>query len=450
MPRGKNQHKPSPPEVLIRPHVERFVEMNLSYPAMVEHLKEYYDSSQYSLGLESLKKKARAWGIKRARGQGHTRFSKQGMRDMKNTLQRVEEKIEVFDLHYYFLIDYRKKVLQYMKSHHPQEVASRRRRGGLVWKRFWTAGVNDVWALDQHDKWKRFHLYLHCSMEVYSGTVLWVKIWWTNRNSRRISGWYFDTVEELGVMPLITQSDRGTENNGVANAQTLLRHLHDPSLSDSLQHHWMSKGANIKPEIFWSELHRRWSPGFEELLDYGIDNGLYDPSDILERLVFFYIFIPWLQRELDVFRTRYNTSSKCNDPNKILPKGKPALIFEAPFVYGGEGFGVFVDPAHLAEVRSACAPTDNPVFNMVPPAFHRLAEAAYNQMGHPAVCRENAWAIYLQLLEQVRALEGSPDLQELLTIQAADHLDDIYFYIKMPSGDFTEQPPRTTFTCERP
>ena len=84
-------------------------------------------------------------------------------------------------------------------------------------------------------------------------------------------------------MPLITQSDRGTKNNGVANAQTVLRHLHDPSLSDSLQHRWMPKGVNIKPEIFWKDLRRRWSPGFEALLDEGIENGLYDPTDILER-----------------------------------------------------------------------------------------------------------------------------------------------------------------------
>lgn len=193
-------------------------------------------------------------------------------------------------------------MLEYLKTAHPEEVAARlRNRGGMVRKRFWAVGVNDLWTFDQHDKWKRFYLYLHVAVEPVSGLVLWLKIWWTNRNPRLITRYYCDTVEELGgvsrrshwgvtvysrpaACPLITQSDRGSENNGIANGHTVLRHLYDPSLSGSLQHKWMHrKGANIKPEIFWSELRRRWTPEFEKLLDYGVQEGLYDPEDYIER-----------------------------------------------------------------------------------------------------------------------------------------------------------------------
>ena len=51
-------------------------------------------------------------------------------------------------------------------------------------------------------------------------------------------------------MPLLTQSDPGIENNGIANGYTLLWYLQDPSLSTTLQHIFKGSYCNIKPEIF--------------------------------------------------------------------------------------------------------------------------------------------------------------------------------------------------------
>ena len=81
---------------------------------------------------------------------------------------------------------------------------------------------------------------------------------------------------------MITQSDPGTENVGVANAQTLLRQMHDPMLDGFVQHRWMCAKKNIKPEIAWSQLCRRFSPGFKALLDTGLDAGWYDPDNTLQ------------------------------------------------------------------------------------------------------------------------------------------------------------------------
>jgi hypothetical protein len=81
---------------------------------------------------------------------------------------------------------------------------------------------------------------------------------------------------------LITQSDLGTENTGIANAQTLLRQLHDPSLHGTLQHRWKREKKNVKPEITWSQTRKRWSPGFEYYLNEGIANHWFDPEDYRE------------------------------------------------------------------------------------------------------------------------------------------------------------------------
>ena len=57
-------------------------------------------------------------------------------------------------------------------------------------------------------------------------------------------------------MPLVTQSDPGTENFGIANAQTMLRQTLDPSLTGFVQHRWMRSNKNVMPEIAWSQLRR--------------------------------------------------------------------------------------------------------------------------------------------------------------------------------------------------
>jgi hypothetical protein len=137
-------------------------------------------------------------------------------------------------------------------------------------------------------------------------------------------------------MPLITQSDLGTENFGIANAQTLLRQHYDPNLQGTLQHRWMRTKKNVMPEITWSQLRRRFTPGFETLLDQGVNEGWYDIENTLQmfesspfllvwhifnlnafRMVFRWVFIPWLQRELDAYRDRINNSSKRRDRNKV-------------------------------------------------------------------------------------------------------------------------------------
>ena len=86
-------------------------------------------------------------------------------------------------------------------------------------------------------------------------------------------------------MPLVSQSDPGSENFGLANGHTLLRHWHDQSLVGTLQHRWMNEKKNVMPEIGWSQLRHRWTPGFEDILDIGVNNGWYDPNILLQAYV---------------------------------------------------------------------------------------------------------------------------------------------------------------------
>ncbi|KAI6023297.1 hypothetical protein EDC04DRAFT_2574814 [Pisolithus marmoratus] len=145
---------------------------------------------------------------------------------------------------------------------------------------FWAAGVNDIWVVDQHDKWIHFGLALHTGIEPFSGKILWIQIWHSNRNPQLILTYYLDVVKELGFIPLITQSDPGSKNFGIANTQTMLCQWHDSALEGTLQHWWM--GDSISNKIMWSQPCQHFTPGFKLLLEDGVHQGWYDVDNTLQ------------------------------------------------------------------------------------------------------------------------------------------------------------------------
>ncbi len=90
----------------------------------------------------------------------------------------------------------------------------------------------------------------------------------------------------LGIL-LLTQSDLGSENFGIANAHTSIRQSMDTTgaLAGTLQHQWMHGHANIKPEIAWKQFRIRFSRGFENLFETELYKA-YNPVNALQKSVF--------------------------------------------------------------------------------------------------------------------------------------------------------------------
>jgi hypothetical protein len=92
---------------------------------------------------------------------------------------------------------FRQLVGHLLKIVEPEKVEQRRRRR-LKRRRFWAAGVNDVWPQDQHDKWGRFGLWLHAGLEAFSGEINWLRIWWTNKNPVLIASYFIHACRKIG------------------------------------------------------------------------------------------------------------------------------------------------------------------------------------------------------------------------------------------------------------
>jgi hypothetical protein len=117
---------------------------------------------------------------------------------------------------------------------------------------------------------------------------------------------------------------------------------------------------NIKSEISWGRLRRGWATGFEMLLDQGEIRGIIDfprrdpiemfvsldaqdlDSDAPSSFLFRWLFVPYLQNELDVWTKRQNGSMRRAYKHKILPHGIPDEIHENPGKFRGQSFAVRV------------------------------------------------------------------------------------------------------------
>ncbi|KAJ7579499.1 hypothetical protein C8J56DRAFT_796229, partial [Mycena floridula] len=98
-----------------------------------------------------------------------------------------------------------------------------------------------------------------------------------------------------------------------------------------------------------------------------------------------WVFIPWLQAELDAYKDHVNFTAKRADCNKVLPDGVPAHIYEEPEAYECLGFKITVNPANIQTVKEQLAPAEHPVFELVPPSFHQYCFQFYQACGLPTI-----------------------------------------------------------------
>ena len=60
------------------------------------------------------------------------------------------------------------------------------------------------------------------------------------------------------------------------------------------------------------------------------------------------------------------------------------------------------------------APSDHPVFQLVPPLFEEHAQELYSKIRRPTVTSDTFWNVYLQLLHEFRSLGNNPVVTQVL------------------------------------
>ena len=54
----------------------------------------------------------------------------------------------------------------------------------------------DIWSCNQHNKWKRFSLWLHLGFDPYPSKLQWLKVWWSNCDPQLIGSYYLEAAQK--------------------------------------------------------------------------------------------------------------------------------------------------------------------------------------------------------------------------------------------------------------
>lgn len=72
-----------------------------------------------------------------------------------------------------------------------------------------------------------------------------------------------------------------------------------------------------------------------------LDEGFYDPDNETDRHLLAFIFIPVIQKEMDIFReTIWNSHRVRAQKDAQVPKGIPDHLYNFPEHYGAEECGM--------------------------------------------------------------------------------------------------------------
>ncbi|XP_028412940.1 uncharacterized protein LOC114535818 [Dendronephthya gigantea] len=220
---------------------------------------------------------------------------------------------------------------------------------------FTSMGPNHTHSGDGHDKLLgymnyTFPLAVYGLQDAYSGYILYLKLWTSNSDPKIVGRWYLEHLYKSKVISDNLRLDKGTETGHMATIHSYLRQQGDEDINGAETVHYGPSTSN-KIERWWRELHNRFERFFKRQLMMLLERGHYDPNNETDRNLLAFVYIPVVQKEMDIFReTVWNSHRVRYQRHTQLPKGIPNHLYSFPQQYGAEDCGLPVTHQALDEV----------------------------------------------------------------------------------------------------
>ena len=180
------------------------------------------------------------------------------------------------------------------------ERVENRRALRLQRRRYHTTGSNFLWHLDGWDKLNPWGFCVHGCVDGFSQRILWLEVGSTNNNPNVTVDFFLSTVQQLGGVPRVVCTGKGTENMWVSIIQRLLRHNNGDELArdNSVIQGKSNANQRIEFEVCWSRLRQGgggwWIYSFRDLRD----SSVFLDVDPLHKECLKSCFMPVLRKEL--------------------------------------------------------------------------------------------------------------------------------------------------------
>ena len=134
-------------------------------------------------------------------------------------------------------------------------------------------------------------------------------------------------------------------------------------------------------------------------LEYGLTANIYERSSCLEEFIYMYLWLPFIQRELDKYVLRCDNQKRQKSKLNPLPRCAPIFAYENPQEFGVAECG-YTDPTlnELVSKRLAVLQGKENLVAFLPDDFIEGADYIFNEiLDTPAITLETIWVIFVKM-----------------------------------------------------
>ena len=295
---GRNQEDPILEDVLLQELVKPLFDAGMKNKEIISNLKNVHN---VDLSLSSLKVRLKKWKWYRSR-------------KSEPPQELISELINQEIINVNRDAGYRRMKSILLQKHHihvkqstvvelmkviDAEGVHLRKKGKLKRRVYYSSGPDETWSYDGHDKLVKFGLAIHGAVDVWSGKFIWLKVFTGNHDPKLIAKNFVESIVPLKRFPYSVRSDCGTETVIVSSVIQAMHLCLSTGVDCAESVKYVPSTRNQKIESAWSRYLKAIGKNIQDTLQFGFENRLYNEKDQLENFIFLYVWIPFVQRELD-------------------------------------------------------------------------------------------------------------------------------------------------------
>ncbi|KAK7016477.1 hypothetical protein R3P38DRAFT_2541840 [Favolaschia claudopus] len=228
------------------------------------------------------------------------------------------------------------------------------------------------------------------------------------RTAAAIGHLFLDFIGETGCIPIQLTTDKGSEIGWQYAFQSTLRQVvftYAPNIdpADYAVYMVLKSVHNTVIEGFWRWLRAKMGLNLKELITRGKRERIFDSNVPFHVPLFYWIFVPVIQQQLDEFRIWWNNHRVRLQHEKDMPSGHiPAHAFEHPTHFAGLDCRIRVPQAAVDELREYLTEdVGSRESHLRWPGLtvevEQAIKTACEDVGSPEISVESAWNVFQNL-----------------------------------------------------